>query len=637
MLRARRLARPAEQGKEILPGSEATAFHSGLAGGLRRRGFAALGASIVGALCLSTLLHAAGPTTVAEAARLKDVQAVRALLKQGGDVNGAHGDGMTALHWAALQNDADLTAMLLYAGANVRATTRLGAYTPLHLASRSGAAAVVEPLVKAGAPVGATTSTGATPLMLAAAGGSVETVTRLLEHGADVNAKDKANDETALMFAAALDRSDVVRLLISKGADLAVTAKVVDVTKLTAPGDEAFRQSSMPPPMPQAPEQTANPTPPRENAPVPAREAAQRPAEAPAAQPGRPPSRNAQEVAGLTRGMLYNELIGAQGGLTALHFAARQGAFNTVKALVEGGADVNQVSPADRMSPLLIATINGHFDLAQFLIEHGADVNASSDAGATPLYAALNVQWAPKAFYPQPRAYLQQKLSYLDFMNVLLDKGADPNTRLRRKIWYSTYNFDNLRIDEVGATPFWRAAYASDVDAMKLLVTRGADPYIPTMKPAGQQRRRNDGAEATGGNGPDPSGLPPIPVGAVGIPPLQAAAGWGYGDGFAGNAHRFAPGGMFAAVKYLVEEIHVDVNERDYDGNTPLHQAAARGDNQMIEYLVSKGADPKAVNRDGQTTVDMANGPVQRVSPFPETIKLLESLGAKNSHKCVSC
>jgi hypothetical protein len=57
----------------------------------------------------------------------------------------------------------------------------------------------------------------------------------------------------------------------------------------------------------------------------------------------------------------------------------------------------------------------------------------------------------------------------------------------------------------------------------------------------------------------------------------------------------------------------------------------------MILYLVSKGADVMAVSRRGQTTVDMANGPVQRISPFPSTIALLESLGAKNNHRCVSC
>ena len=75
----------------------------------------------------------------------------------------------------------------------------------------------------------------------------------------------------------------------------------------------------------------------------------------------------------------------------------------------------------------------------------------------------------------------------------------------------------------------------------------------------------------------------------------------------------------------------------DHDGNTAVHNAAARGDNAMIEYLVSKGADVTRVNRGGQTTVDMANGPVQRVQPFPDTIALLEGLGATNNHKCVSC
>jgi hypothetical protein len=57
----------------------------------------------------------------------------------------------------------------------------------------------------------------------------------------------------------------------------------------------------------------------------------------------------------------------------------------------------------------------------------------------------------------------------------------------------------------------------------------------------------------------------------------------------------------------------------------------------MILYLVSKGADVTRVNREGHTTADMANGPVQRVQPFPETVALLTKLGSKNNHKCVSC
>ncbi|HEY2151232.1 MAG TPA: ankyrin repeat domain-containing protein, partial [Vicinamibacterales bacterium] len=268
----------------------------------------------------------------------------------------------------------------------------------------------------------------------------------------------------------------------------------------------------------------------------------------------------------------------------------------------------------------------------KYLLEQGADPNVPESNGVAPLYAALNVQWAAKALYPQPRAYEQQQLSYLEYMKVLLDKGADPNARLTRKVWYSQYDFDQSGVDEAGATPFWRAAYGADVDAMKLLIAYGADPNIASMRTPGRVRTGDATREIT-----DVAPTAPVPVGGPGVAPLLAASGVGYGEGLAANHHRYAAGGMLPAVKYLVEELHVDVNVRDHEGNTAIHNAAARGDNEMIKYLVSKGADPKAVNREGKTTVDEANGPVQRISPFPDTIKLLEDMGAKNNHKCVSC
>jgi ankyrin repeat protein len=327
-------------------------------------------------------------------------------------------------------------------------------------------------------------------------------------------------------------------------------------------------------------------------------------------------------------------LLVAQGGLTPLLYAVRQGYTDSVNALLKAGADVNQVSSGDRTSPLLMAVINGHFDLAQTLLDKGADPNLRSDNGAGPLYACVNIEWAPKALYPQPQAYRQQKLSYLDLMKNLIAKGADVNARLNKKVWYSGYSFDLSGVDEIGASVFWRAAYASDIAAMKMLVANGADPNIPTMKPAGRPRFGDmlDPRESK-----DVSGLPDIPIGGPSVTPLQAASGVGYGEGFAANSHRFAPTGMLAAVKYLVEELGADVNAADHQGNTALHHAAARGDNEMILYLVSKGANVKAVDREGRTTVDMANGAVQRVQPFPETIALLEKLGAKNNHKCISC
>ena len=578
--------------------------------------------AFVALAAMSPWIHAAGPSPIADAAMTGDRATVRALLKEGGDVNAAQGDGMTALHWAAMQDDAELAGMLLYAGANLRATTRLGGYAPLHLSAESGAAAALQKLLEAGADPNTPAAGGTTPLMLAAASGNVAIVTRLLDKGADPNAKESAHGQTALMFAAARDRAEVVTLLLSRGADANVASAYTDLLALAGLDSEGRRAQA---PQPQA----GVPTP--ENGPAPA---GARPAPENGPSPGaaRGEAPRAPDVPGVTRGFRYNELIGRQGGLTALHFAARQGHVTTVKSLLAGGANINLVSPGDGTSPLLIALINGHFDLAMYLLEHGADPTLASSAAATPLYAVLNVQWAPKAAYPQPRAYLQQQHSYLDVMKALLERGADPNVRVNRKIWYTSYNFDQSSMDEIGATPFWRAAYASDVEAMKLLVAHGADPTIPTIKPARRPRNEDSPAEMS-----DVSGLPPVPVGAPGITPLQAAAGVGYGQGFAGNSHRFAPSGMLAAVKYLVDELGADVNAVDHEGNTALHHAAARGDNEMILYLVSKGADPKRVNRAGQTTVDMANGPVQRIEPFPETIALLEKLGAKNNHKCVSC
>jgi ankyrin repeat protein len=593
--------------------------------------------SAMGALCLAF----SDDARVADAAMRRDSATLRSLLKQGADVNAAQGDGMTALHWAARLGDADVAQMLVYAGANVRATTRLGAYTPLFMASQAGHARVIDTLLKAGADPKATTTSGTTPLMAAAASGNADAVTRLLDRGSDVHAKESARGETALMFAAAYNRVDAMKVLIAAGADVKATTKVVDLKAQTNPEEEAFLQiqRGLRQGAPGRGGRAAGPPP--DSAYV---QAALGRGAAPVAEPAAPAAgRGGREsasagakpadVAGATRQFRFAELVTTQGGLTPVLFAARHGYTEAVTLLLDSGADVNQISTGDRTSPLLMATINGHFDLAKTLLDRGANPRLASDNGVTPLYAALNVQWAPKALYPQPRAYLQQKLTYLEFMKELLARGVDVNARLKKKVWYSGYNFDLSGVDEIGGTAFWRAAYASDVEAMRLLVANGADPNLSTTKPAGRPRTGDGGRETV----EDVSGLPPVPVGGPAVPPLHAATGVGYGEGFAANSHRNAPSGWMPAVTYLIEELGADVNARDHEGNTALHHAAARGDNEMILYLVSKGADVKAVNRAGETTADMANGPVQRIQPFPETIALLEKLGAKNNNKCKSC
>jgi ankyrin repeat protein len=551
----------------------------------------------------------------------RDKDAVRALLKDGADVNAAQGDGMTALHWAARSGDVDLAQMLLYAGANVKATTRLGAYTPLMMAAEQGHSAVIAALLAAGADVKAANATGTTPLMLAALSGDAKAVTMLVENGAEVDAKEKSMQQTALMFAAGTNRVDAIAALLKAGADVKLTSKVNNVGNLSGAEQEFLAAASGSGGQPGGNPNQAN---------GPASAAV---APAPAAGQGGGRRGGGGGQAGVDRPYFYNELVGTQGGVTPLLFAARGGYIDAAKLLVGGGADVNQLSAGDKTSPLLIATINGHFDLGKWLLDRGANPNAASANGVTPLYAALNVTWAPRALYPQPRAFQQQQLTYLDFMKALLDKGATPNLRLTKKVWYAEYNFDLAGVDEIGATPFWRAAFAGDVAAMKLLMDFGADPNIPTMKPAGRPRVGDSGAREV----IEIANLPPLPVGGPGVPALQAAAGVGFGEGFAANSHIHSPAGFLPAMKFLIEVAGADPNDLDHDGNTALHHAAARGDNEAILYLVSKGADVTRVNREGHTVADMANGPVQRVQPFPETLALLEKLGSKNNHKCVSC
>ena len=581
-------------------------------------------------LCIAVVWMASPATAnsgpVADAARRGDLETVRALLTENADVNAPLGDGMTALHWAAYRGNEPLVELLLEAGASTTAVTRLGQHTPLHVASRAAREAVVRALLASGADPAAVTETGATPLHFAAGSGADGAIDALLDGGALIDATEPTWGQTSLMFAAASDRATTVALLLSRGANPDRAGRVVDISaRDTADRADSLRRRE------RIAALRAGRTPTDELSEVTlSSRAASTAPPSPAVRAAAAAADAVEREADLQEEpepLGFADLVGTHGGLTPLLLAARDGHIKTVLALLQGGADINRVSAADGTSPLLIAAINGHFDLALALLTRGADPTLASDAGATPLYGTLNIQWAPKARHPQPTDYMQQATSYLELMTALVDAGADVNVRLDRSLWYTTYNRDLLGVDRAGATPFWRAAYALDLDAMRLLLSHGADPHIPTIKVPSRQRPLD----------PDPSGLPPTPMGGPGVSPLLAAAGVGYGQGYAGNTHRHVPGGWLPTVRFLVEELGANVHFRDHNGYNPVHHAAARGDNSLIRYLVAQGVDVTEVSRTGQTTVDMANGPVQRIQPFPDTIALLESLGATNSHRCLSC
>ncbi len=599
--------------------------------------------SVVGLLCLALPVTAALPgsdSPVADAAQQGDVGQVRQLLRRGADVNAPQGDGMTALHWAAEENDTALARVLLYAGADVAVGTRIGQYTPLHVAAEAGNAEMAAVLLRAGAdPNARTTTTGSTPLHLAAASGNPTLVQALLDHGAQVDAREAAWGQTPLMFAAARNRAAAIRVLLAAGADASATARVVNTVEMEKADKAAekglegllarFKEEEGGGP-------DWRPSPAQVQAAIEASWTIQRDWGAKGSADGdSAAAKNGDDAAVLTdegpKG--YADWVGHWGGLTPLLHAVRQGNAEAALALLDGGADVDQPSAGDHTSPLLMAAVNGQWDLGMILLERGADPKLASDAGTTPLFAVLERQWQAQSSYPPPMEQRRQKTTYLQIMKALLNAGADPNARLTEHLWYQEFTFSRLGINMRGATPFWRAAHALDVDAMKLLVAYGADPNIATKKPP--ERKRYSEPDDT----VDHSGIPPVPVGGPAVYPIHVASGFG-GTSLATalNPWHHVPDGWLPAVRYLVEELGADVNQRDYFGYTPLHWAAARGDNELIKYLVSMGADPTVMARNGRTTVDMANGPSSLgAAPFPETIKLLESLGARKNLPCQYC
>ena len=536
------------------------------------------------------LALSAADSRLSEAAMRGDSNAVRTLLKQKAEVSGAQGDGSTALHWAAFRDDLEMVKLLLAAGADVKAATREGAITPLFMACTNGNAAIIAALLNAGADANSVKSNGTTALMTAAASGSAEAIKVLLDRGAEINAKESAHAQTALMFAAALNRTEAVTLLLARGADANITTAVKKLERVrfdqdgnvvdTPAGGRGAAAAATPPPDPDAIRRELDSL---------AHALGLASADVKLAKP----KARAGDVAARAPRKVGPDVAG---GMTALLYAAREGHLETAQALVAGGADVNLVS-GGKMTPLVMSIANGHYDLAMFLLDQGADPNRAADSGLTPLYAAIDVQWAPKAWFPQPNI-TQEKVSYLELMRALLEHGANPNAAVGEKLWFRSFTNDYTWVDPAGATSFWRAAQSSDTAAMKLLVEHGADPKMANK---------------------------------AGETPLMAAAGIGWAANWSVNA----PVPLIDAVKLCVD-LGNDIKASDNRGYTALHGAAYLGNNEMVTYLVSKGAEVKAKSRAGDSPADMANGPTRFGQPHPETLALLESLGSPNSHNCRS-
>ena len=512
--------------------------------------------------------------------RLKSLFCLTALCAAGLLLAQTQGDGLTPLHNAVSADDIAGVKRLLASGADAKAATTLGHVTPLALAATNGDAAIIQALLNAGAAVDVANSDGDTPLMLAAASGDPDAIKVLLDHGAAINAKEPVRGETPLMFAAGRNRAEAVKLLIARGAYPAATSIVV---KLERP---AFDEDGNP-------------------IPAAGRGGAAGASGGGGARAGRGGRGGAGGASGAASGGAFAGGRGAgggrarstaatvTGGMTALLLASRNGYAEAARALLESGADVNQPCAGDKSTPIVIAIANGHYDLAKYFVEHGANPNLASIDGLAALYAVEDTEYAEVGWAPNPIT-AQEKTTYLELLKALLDHKADPNQQLIKALWFRPTSHNQEWVDKKGITPFWRAAMATDAAAMKILLAGGADPKIAS---------------------------------AEGVTPLMVAAGLGWGA----NASRTVPNGWLPAVQFLVTETGADVNAKDEYNYTALHGAAYRGDNEVVKYLVSKGAKLDVRSKSGQTLTDMANGPMVNAHlpiDHPDTIALLESLGA---------
>ena len=597
------------------------------------------GLKMLSAVLLSAMAGTAfAQAEIADAASKGNRTEIERLLKSGGDVNAQQADGATALQWAAYRGDAKLAELLLKAGAKPDLANHNGA-TPLWLAATRGDGAVTEALLKGGADANEQLPLGRRPLMLAARSGSVDAVHALLEHGADVNASETARGTTALMQAADQGHADVLKELIQHGAKVAAVSKPV----LRDGRSAALGNADDPR---RAVRQQAIAVLCEEKNPDLAQVRLQRELLMGASQKDLP---DADLCKGIERrGLGFVTVAGAGGNagagvggevsfeldadgnpvldasgepvvavrgrrapprepdggsLTALVYAARTGSIDAARVLLEGGADVNQTTLYG-WSPLLAATQNQNYQMAKFLIEHGANVNLANKGGWTPLYLATDNRNIEGGDYPTRTADMDS----LVYITYLLDKGANVNARVTESTETRTV-FTNQWLNEEGATAFLRAAQSGDLELLKLLKARGADPKINTT---------------------------------LGVTPLAVAAGIGWVEGVT-REHSTAE--TVEAVKYLLS-LGIDPNFQADTGRVALHGAAHKGATEVVKVLVAAGArmdvrdfgntdnrgSPK-LSTHTWLPIDYAEGlvrvGVQSAIPHPETATTLRELMQK--------
>jgi uncharacterized protein len=614
----------------------------------RRRIVSCVGVLLI---CATAVTLGAG-SGVADAVMKGDTATVRKLLLAKADVNARQVDGATALHWAVYRNDVEMADLLLKAGANVKAANREGS-TPLFMAALYGNPAMIASLLKAGADPKERGPNGETTVMFAARNGNPEAIKVLVAAGADVNARETLRATTALMWAAEQGHAAAAKTLVELGAEVgaksgpaglprnymssAVPVEAVEAAAKrrrdakaagrTYEDQLAFEQATGAVPDDRVSQAiafvasgaatvadvvSALGLDGAQAADLEARVRAVAGA-APGASAfqaaafGQPPAaaklpgNNDNNNDANTDVIIAGLVGGGSGGLTPLVFAAREGSLDTAKVLVEAGANVNQVTEYG-WTPLLVASNNRNYKLGAYLLEHGANPNLANKGGWTPLYLATDNRNIEGGDYPVPKPDMDN----LEYIELLLNRGADPNLRVRENTLSRTI-FTMQWFFEPGATAFVRAAQSSDVALMKLLLAHGADPKLASE---------------------------------FGDTALTAAGGIGWVEGV---TYERSPKENLEAVRLLLD-LGLDPNAANKDGRTAIMGAALKGRNDVIQLLVDRGAKIDARDKGSRDTgnaasaiaghrfqvLDYSEGlvrvGVQSAVPHPETAVFIRKL-----------
>jgi ankyrin len=419
--------------------------------------------------------------------------------------------------------------------------------TLLHAAVKSGDVTEAVRLLRAGANPNGATRYGVTPLSLAALGGDAAVVRALLEAGADPNGM-AGEGETVLMSASRAGSAEVVRLLLDRGAR-------VDAREGWQ-GQTALMWAAA------------------ENHPAVVKLLLDRGGDPNA-------SGNILEYwAMIPSEQATPKITMPKGGMSALHYAARQGAIDAVHALASApGIDLDQADP-DGTNALLYATLNGHYHVAASLLERGANPNVADQWGRAVLFAAVDMHVAEPE--PRPPAKGSGDLSALDLVKLALAKGSNPNAPITGRI-PNRCPLGCQAPGPEGATPLWRAAKGNDAELVSLLLAAGADAHIPSRD---------------------------------GTTPLMVAAGQAWRDDRSVGTET----GAVATIEVLLRA-GLDVNEGNLAGETPLHGAALRGANDVVTYLVDRGARLDAKDRSNRTALDVAAGVPLQVARASDTYR----------------